>query len=181
MTADEYLALPDDGYKYELINGVVLMSPGPSFEHQDLGGQVYLRMGAYVVANRLGKVLYETDVRFGPDLVYRPDIVFYSTERAAGIRRTPTIAPDLVVEFLSPRTRVLDLRTKRGDYERHGVCESWVIGAEAAWRFVLRNGAYVEEEIKGDRIVSEVIAGFVLDLRAARGAAAGGGASGEPE
>lgn len=168
LSADEYLGLPDDGHQYELINGVVLMSPSASFEHQRMAGSIYEQMAAYVRRHRLGTVVYEMDVRLDAGLVYRPDLMFFPTDKAARIKGKPDFAPDLIVELLSPGTRAMDLRTKRDDYERHGVREYWAVGVDAAWKFVLRDGSYTEEEVKGDRLASEVIAGFVLDLRVAR-------------
>lgn len=168
MSADEYLALNDDGYRYELVHGVVLMSPGPSFHHQDLASRVFSQIDPCVTPRKLGKLVYETDVRFSADTVYHPDIVYFSAARARSIRNTPTTAPELIVEFVSPRTRALDLRTKRDDYERFGVLECWVIGMEEAWQFVLRDGKFEERTIKGGRIECEAIAGFVLDLDRAR-------------
>src|SRR5437762_1680428 len=100
MSADEFLALDDDGFRYELVNGVVLMSPPPSFEHQELAIRVISRLLAFVEPRNLGKVQYEAGIRFGPDLVYQADIVFYSGDRAAGTRERLTIAPDFVIEFL---------------------------------------------------------------------------------
>lgn len=168
MSADEYLALDDDGYRYELVHGVVLMTPGPSFHHQDLASRVFAQLVLHVEGRNLGKLVYETDVRFDADTVYRPDIVFYAKERARGIRTTPTVPPDMVIEFLSPRTRAMDLRTKRDDYERCGVREYWAIGQEDAWSFTLRDKRFVEKTIKSGHMESEVIPGFVLDLARAR-------------
>lgn len=168
MSADEYLSLRDDGGRYELINGVVLMSPSPSFGHQMLAGSVFESVAAFVRARRLGVVVYETDVRFASDLVYRPDIAMYAGKRAAGITGTPAIAPDFIVEVLSPGTEAMDLRTKRDDYERAGVREYWAIGVDSARHFVLEGGRYSERLVTGDKLVSAVIQGFTLDLAEAR-------------
>jgi hypothetical protein len=62
------------------------------------------------------------------------------------------------------------------------VPEYWAIGLDEAWKFVLREGKYVVEEIVGDQMSSEVLSGFVLDLGAARkGLHGGGDASDEME
>ena len=179
MAADDFWELPDDGHRYELINGVVLMSPPPSFEHSDLAAEVYAQMVEYVRPRKLGKLYSEPGVCFASDQVYQPDIVFYAGSRTSGVKGRLAIPPDLVVEFLSPRTRAKDLNTKRDDYARFGVREYWAIGRDEAWKFVLRDGKYVAEEITGDRLASEVIAGFVLDLRIARAGIVGGDESGE--
>lgn len=164
MSADDYLELRDDGYRYELINGVVLMSPSPSFGHQRVGSRIVRAIGDYIEPRKLGEVVYETDVRFAPDLVYRPDIVFYAAARVAQLANRLDIPPDLVIELASPSTEPMDLRTKRDDYERYGVREYWVIGPDSAHQFVLESGRFVEKAIKNRKIVSVVLGGFSLDL-----------------
>lgn len=170
MGADEYLALADDGFKYELVHGVVLMSPSPSFDHQQLAIAIVEAIVSHVRRHKLGVLVYETDVRLGEGLVYRPDIAYY--EKAKLARRDssgrPIEPPDLVVEVQSPSTKVMDLRTKKDDYERAGVREYWVIGLREARQFVLENGVFVERMISGERVVSAVLMGFALDLVAVR-------------
>ena len=86
MSADEYLRLPDDGHWYELIDGVVLMSPKPRFVHQELLGLLIAQFVRHIEKNPdAGRVAVEVDVRFAPDLVYSPDLVFVASERAGQI------------------------------------------------------------------------------------------------
>ena len=179
MTADEFLLLQDDGHKYELINGVVLMSPSPSYEHSDLAGEVYAQLVEFVRPRKLGKLFAEPGLRVSASQVYQPDIAFYAAGRTTGTRKILRIPPDLVVECLSPRTRGKDLNTKRDDYEGFGVREYWAISSREAWQFVLRDGKYVGKEITGDAIACEVIAGFVLDLKGARASLDGAAESDE--
>ena len=179
LTADEYFELEDDGFRYELVDGVALLSPSRSLEHQSLAGELLYPIMRHIRDGKLGKLLCSLDVRFAENLVYCPDMVFFTGPRAATIRNRPTIPPDFIVEVVASATRAMDLRTKRDDYARYGVREYWAIGREEAWKFVLRDGKYVAEEITGDRLASEVIAGFVLDLRGARAGSVGGDESGE--
>jgi Uma2 family endonuclease len=170
LTAEEYLRLEDDGFPYQLVHGVVVMSPKPSYEHQDVAGFVYAKLREHVVAKDLGKALFEVDVQFTPDVVYAPDIVFYSKARVPARGQKIGSAPDFVIEFLSPGSRLLDLRTKRDDYAAFGVREYWVIDpitlVAVCWK--LDGGVFVEAAHPGDALESVVIAGFVLripDLR----------------
>lgn len=170
MSADDYLALVDDGFRYELLHGVVLMSPSPSFGHQQIARRIVQQMGAFVDTHGLGEVVFESDVRLGPDVVYRPDVVYYGaakllTRDALG---RPVEVPDVIVEVPSPSTRAMDVRTKRDDYERAGVKEYWIVGMKTATQFVFREGAYAEVVVSDDRLVSVVLPGFVLDIAAAR-------------
>lgn len=170
MGADEYLALVDDGFRYELVHGVVVMSPSPTYGHQQIARRVLQQIGAFADSHRLGEVVGECDVRLAGGLVYRPDVMFHGESKLA--RRDaagrPIEPPDIVVEVESPSTRSMDLRTKKDDYERAGVREYWVIGLHAARQFVLERGVYVEREVQGERVVSVVLAGCELDLQAVR-------------
>ena len=166
MTAKEYLALPQDGFKYELIDGVVCMSPSANFRHQTIQGRIVGQIDAYLLGNPIGKVAPEADVRLGPDLVYRPDVVFVRSDKAVRCGAAVTEVPDLVVEIISPESRSYDSKTKRGDYEATGVGEYWLIDPEQkSFRFlVLRDGAFVEAVPTGDRYAAHVLPGFELDL-----------------
>lgn len=168
-SAEEYLELPADGFWYQLINGVVLMSPEPTPRHQRLLVQLVVQMEG--AASRAGgTVLPEVDVRLGADLVYSPDIAYVGPGRPFSEDAALAIVPDLVVEILSPSSRGMDLRTKRSDYERFGVREYWVIDPEER-RILLfrpRDGAFVESECSGATASSEVIPGLRFDLAAIR-------------
>lgn len=177
LTADEYFALPDDGNKYELIDGVVVMSPSPTPKHQKISGIIYGELYAHIRRNRLGLLLFETDVRLGRrpdgrDLVYRPEIVFVAASRVAQIGERIAIAPDLVVEIISPDSRSLDSETKYEDYERAGVREFWLIDPpeERMTFFRLADGRFAPATIANDRYASEIVSGFELDLSLVRDA-----------
>lgn len=175
MTADEYLALPPDGERYELVEGVVVMSPSPILRHQAVSGEIFGQLHAYLRTNPIGFAFFEVDVRLGRgvggrDLVFRPDLVFVRRDRFAVLPAYVTGAPDLVVEVVSPSHRRYDRETKRTEYERHAVPEYWVIDPEEAtvelWR--LDGGAYTDVTPAGDAFPSQAVPGFVLDLGAVR-------------
>src|SRR5947207_907567 len=81
LSADEYLALPDDGFRYQVINGVVVMSPIPTPRHQRVQLEISAQLLSYLKSKPVARVVPDVDVRFGPDLVYRPDVVVIRTER----------------------------------------------------------------------------------------------------
>lgn len=170
MTADAYLALEPDGFRYELVAGVVRMSPSPTPRHQRIAAEVMFQIAAFVRARDLGVVLAEVDVRLDDDLVYRPDLVYLSRERAAGMDERITVAPDLVVEVVSADSRAHDARTKRDDYERCGVGEYWLIDPQRdAFLFLrLAGGRFVAVPVEGDAYDAAVIPGLRLDLAAIR-------------
>ncbi|MCC6360957.1 MAG: Uma2 family endonuclease [Phycisphaerales bacterium] len=177
MTVDEFLSLPDDGGKYELVDGVVLMSPWPSPPHQKVAGEIFAQIKWFLRTHALGEVFMEIDVHLGRspaggDLVYGPDVIFVRSERVRSMHERIVGPPDLVVEVVSPGSRGRDTITKRGDYERFGVGEYWIIDpARDAMTFLrLQGGQFVEVNPNPDTFASHAVAGFVLDLKPIRDA-----------
>ncbi len=171
MSANEYFALEDDGFLYELVDGVVCMSPSPTPEHQDAATQIAVQIGSYLDKNPVGKVFVELDVNLGRgptggDIVYRPDVVFIRTEKVARNRKRIDEPPDLAVEIISDTSRRYDTETKKGDYERAGVMEYWIIDPQRGTMsfFRLQSGRYESIPQQGDKFTSEAIPGLVLDL-----------------
>lgn len=177
LSAEEYFQLPDDGRKYELIDGVVVMSPSPTPRRQLMALEVLKQLSRHVDKEDLGLVLYETDVVFGVradgrDLVYRPEMIFIRKERVSQIEDRIRIIPDVVVEVVSPDSRSLDEQTKFHDYERAGVKEYWFIDPiEEQTRFYrLTDGRLVDVAVRGSTYESEAVPGLMLDLTPIRGA-----------
>ena len=175
MTADEFLLIPDDGYNYELIDGVVQKSPSPEPSHQSVAGEIFRQLANFLIDHPVGRVWQELDVHLGRgpdggDLVYRPEVVFVRTERLKGMYRKLLGAPDLVVEVISHGSRRMDTKTKRQDYERFGVKEYWIIDPEREEVLFLRldQGRFVETPASGDQFVSQAAAGLALDLKLVR-------------
>ena len=176
MTADEYFALGETRERYELVDGLVLMSPSPTPQHQNLIGLIYRLIAAYLDDNPIGQVFLVLDVHLGTgprggDLVYRPDVMFLSREKAARVGDRVAETPDLIVEVVSPSSRRFDLETKKADYERAGVAEYWIIDPErgAMTFYRLESGRYGEIKPETDTLNSTVLEGFILDLRRVRG------------
>ncbi len=171
MTADEFLEIPDDGYNYELIDGVVIMSPSPSPKHQAVAWEISTQLGMYLRDHPVGSAFAELDVHLGEgsvggDLVYKPEILFVRAERLPQMSDKIVGGPDLVVEVVSRGSRRMDSETKKGDYERFGVREYWLIDPErkAMIFYRLQEGKFVEGPSAGDTFVSQAVSGFVLDL-----------------
>ncbi|MCH8806984.1 MAG: Uma2 family endonuclease [Planctomycetes bacterium] len=175
MTADEFLEIPDDGYNYELIDGVVAMSPSPSPIHQAVTTEIVVQIGSYLRDHPLGRVFTELDAHVGQgptggDLVYKPELLFVRAERLPEMREKIIGGPDLVVEVVSRGSRRMDSETKKNDYERFGVREYWLLDpqreAMTFWR--LKDGKFVEVPATGETFASEAVAGFKLDLQRVR-------------
>jgi len=166
MTADEYLELPDDGHRYELIDGVICMSPSPSLPHQRIATEIASQIGQHVANTRSGAVVIEVDVRLSDDIVYRPDVIYLSNEKLAQCGRRVTVPPDVIIEVVSPESGAYDRQTKLGDYERSGVSEYWIVDPIAkSFEFHrLRGGKYESAPVDGVSFASEAIQGFSLDM-----------------
>lgn len=175
MTADEFLAIIDEGHNYELIDGVVAMTPSPAPKHQHVAGEIYYQLRQFLESQVVGEAFIETDVHLGEgpaggDLVYRPEVVFYREERMIGWEDKLVGAPDLVVEVISRGSRRFDSKTKKDDYERLGVHEYWLIDPSTNAITVFRHneGAFTEIAINEDYFPSEAVPGFVLDISRVR-------------
>ncbi len=119
-TAEDLLAMPDDGFRYELVRGELRkMSPAGQF-HGEYASSIHISLGWHAKANGLGKVYSsDTGFRLAADLVRAPDVSFVRRERAEAVKDTPGFfpgAPDLAVEVISPSDRYVDVDEKVADY-----------------------------------------------------------------
>jgi Uma2 family endonuclease len=151
-TYSEYARFPDDGNRYEVIDGEVLVTPAPSPNHQRIVTRLLRLMCDYVERNRLGEVLPDVDVLFATGQFLRPDIVFIPNDRRDGISdRGIEVAPGLIVEVQSPTSGSIDRVKKPRRYGDFGVPEYWVADPVArevlVWRFA--DGATEPERFTG--------------------------------
>ena len=166
MSADAFLALTPDGYRYELIDGVVRMSPSASFPHQLIAAEIVIQIGAFLKDHPIGVVATDVDIRFADDRVYRPDVIFLDSGKAARCGDRVTEMPDLIVEVVSPDSRDHDTRVKRTHYAQAGIGEYWVIDPiqEQMTFLQLRAGQFVELTTQRGSFESPALPGFQLDL-----------------
>jgi Uma2 family endonuclease len=145
-TYADYAALPDDGNRYEIIAGVLYMTPAPGTGHQSISARVVTFLVTHVEFAGLGRVFAApVDVELAPDTVVQPDIVVVLSANLDRITPSRIIgAPDLVVEILSPGTAGYDRREKQDAYARAGVGEYWVVdpGAQTVELLTLDQGGY---------------------------------------
>jgi Uma2 family endonuclease len=145
-TYADYAALPDDGNRYEIIAGVLYMTPAPGTGHQSISARVVTFLVTHVEFAGLGRVFAApVDVELTPDTVVQPDIVVVLSASLHRITPSRIIgAPDLVVEILSPGTAGYDRREKQDAYARAGVGEYWIVdpGAQTVELLTLDQGRY---------------------------------------
>jgi Uma2 family endonuclease len=131
-TYSEYARLPDDGNRYEVIDGEVCVIPAPGPKHQRVAAALYRVLDDYVSRYGLGKMYWDVDLLFVAGQFLRPDMVFVPISALAGVTdRGVECAPGLVVEVVSPHSELIDRVKKPPRYRDFGVPEYWVVDPDA--------------------------------------------------
>jgi len=168
-TYEDYRKLPE-GAPYQLIGGMLIMTPAPSTHHQIISMKLEVKLASFVMERDLGLVLdAPLDVYFEESETYQPDLVFIARERLSIIEPDKINgAPDLVIEILSPGTAYYDLRKKFKVYEKHGVREYWVVDPEeqSVEIYALLEGRFTlgQKVEKQGTVSSAVIEGFTMQV-----------------
>ncbi len=132
LTYEDFRALPDDGKRYEILDGDLYMSPSPITQHQRFVARLHVILTLHVNQHRLGEVFVSPyDVVLGRHDVVEPDLLFVARENSQIVTaKNIQGVPDLLVEVLSDSTRERDLRDKRNIYARCGVPWYWIVDPE---------------------------------------------------
>ncbi|MFZ2241693.1 MAG: Uma2 family endonuclease [Gordonia amarae] len=141
LTRSDLAAMPDDGHRYELIDGVLIVSPAPKIRHQIVAGELTARMRAVCPPN--ARVLFApVDVVLAEDTVIQPDILL--APRGDFTETDLPGPPLLAIEVLSPSTKGIDLLLKKDRLQRAGCRYYWVIDPDqpSIAAFALRNGVF---------------------------------------
>lgn len=170
LTAEDLAALPDDGNRYEIIGGQLIVSRSPRYRHQQVSFQLSLVLGGYIaMRGNAQAVAAPMDVHLSPNDVVQPDLLMVFDERADIIQDRGIMgAPDLVIEILSPPSTRTDFLKKSKLYERFGVREYWIVDPEEETVSVqtLEGDRYVltGDYVRGDTLRSTVLDGFECEL-----------------
>ena len=165
-TYDELVAeMAETTQPHELWDGVLTMSPTPSFFHQEIVFRFHRNLHDWVTAHQLGKAIgAPIDMVLSPHRTVQPDVAFIVKERLAIIQRVIMGPADLVAEIVSLQGRSRDRIEKRDLYEQHGVKEYWIIDPEAQTVEVLAlaDGRYelVRRSHPGETATSQLLPGF---------------------
>jgi Uma2 family endonuclease len=138
-TVQDVYDLPDDGNRYETVNGELLVTPGPGFGHQLVTGTLYAALRSYLARWPVGvPLLGPAEATKGDVTRVQPDVFVASNAWRATKRYGAVAELLLVAEVLSPSSRRGDRFTKRVEFQRQGVPLYWVIDPDArtveAWR-----------------------------------------------
>lgn len=131
-TREEVLALPDDGNRYELVHGELLVSPSPAKRHQLILGRLHAELYQYLKRVQVGRVFHSpADISWGlDDVTVQPDLFVLGAEHTMETRWEDARFLPLVVEGLSPSTARYDRFTKRRLYQEKRVELYWIIDDE---------------------------------------------------
>ncbi len=166
-TEADLLQTPRDGYKYELVDGEIRVSPAGS-RHGAVGLAMGARILAHVRQRSLGHVFdSSTGFRMPGGNVRSPDVGFVARGRLEG-ERAPEgfcpVPPDLAIEVLSPEDRPRAVLDKVGEYLQAGVSEVWVIDPRRRSAVLHRSLTDVRSIGSDDALEGAVLPGFSCRL-----------------
>jgi Uma2 family endonuclease len=126
FTVAELDRMPDDGRRYELLNGALVVSPRPTTIHQVVAGRLYGVLSSTCPEDLC--VVPEPAVMLGSQTEFDPDLVVVRMDQIGGAKFTEP--PLLVIEIRSPSTALIDLNRKKAAYERFGVPSYWILNPD---------------------------------------------------
>lgn len=174
MTIADLDAMPEDGNRYELIEGELFVSRSPSLTHQAVSGNLFFGLKNHLLQNPVGEVWTTPGVIFSEFSAVIPDIVYISNQRRSEIASGDRIsgAPDLIIEIVSPGTEneQRDRIAKRQLYGKYGVNEYWVVDPQQRTIEVylranesLKLQAVLQEK---DELTTSLLPGFICRVAA---------------
>ena len=132
-TVDEVHSFPDDGNRYEVIDGALYVTPAPSLRHQEAVVEMHRLLREYLLRERVGHAFVApADIIFSPRRAVQPDVFVLPLvdgrrpERFDEVRRLL-----LAIEVLSPSTARADRVAKRRLYAEENVAEYWIVDLDA--------------------------------------------------
>lgn len=155
FTVDDLEAMPDDGNRYELIDGMLVVSPAPGARHQKMVAKLIVALDTACPAD-MHVFGAPFAVRTSTSVELQPDVLVARDEDLT--EKLLPVAPVLAVEVLSPSSVINDLNNKKAAYERMGVVSYWVVDPQqpSITVFELADGRYQQ--------VAEVKDGDVLTV-----------------
>lgn len=132
-TVDRALSLPEDGNRYEVLDGELFVTPAPTWDHQSAIEALTRRLDGFVYDHQLGWLKHSpADIVFSPRRLVQPDL-FVVPWRDGGRPRAWAEVKSLLlaIEVLSPSTARADRHRKRLIYQDEGVPEYWIVDVAA--------------------------------------------------
>lgn len=171
FTYEDYTQFPDDGKRYEIIEGELFMSPSPRTKHQRILVKLLTAISSFLEGENMGEVFAAPyDVILSSKNVIQPDIIFVADKNKSIItEKNITGSPDFVIEIISPSNRIMDLKKKKALYEEFKIPEYWIVDPdlETIDKFILHEEFYEDAghfEIE-DKIKCGSIPGLQINLK----------------
>jgi Uma2 family endonuclease len=171
LSYEEFLQLPDDGQRYELDEGELLVVPSPAPRHNLIRHRIADALLKFVKAKGLGIVIEEMDFRLGPgpELVRNPDIAFVTKSMEIDLDRSPIEgAPTLAVEVISPSNTATDTVKKMHQYLDAGVLSVWLVYPKLRLVEIhsVQDGQPKRRDIREPEVLNDptVLPGFAIPL-----------------
>lgn len=172
LTYEDYLHLPDDGRRHEILDGEHYVTAAPYPRHQAILGELHLWIASFLRQNRLGRVFFApVDVLLGQHDIVQPDLLYISNERLTVLKeKNVQGSPDLVVEVFSASTRRIDEGLKLERYSLLGVREYWTVDpVRNAVRVYRRSGDRLHKESEltvasGEPLTTPLLPGLEIPL-----------------
>lgn len=132
-TAELARALPEDGKRYEVLDGELFVTPAPNARHQGVLAALFVALHPYVQAHRIGALLWSpADIEFSPRRLVQPDLFVAPLGKHGRIDSWRDVRSlVLAIEALSPSTAFADRTRKRAIYQDEGVGEYWIVDLDA--------------------------------------------------
>ena len=169
-TVQRVLALPDDGNRYEVVDGELLVTSSPTFHHQDAVLTLAVRLDPFVRSTGTGYLsISPADLELDERTLVQPDVFVFELPGGRRPERWKDITKILLaIEVLSPSTARADRHVKRRRYQRHGISEYWIVDLDSRlverWRPGDDRPEIISETLTWQ--MSESAAPFELDLAA---------------
>jgi len=170
ITYEEYASWPEEGRRYEILDGEAVEMSAPSPDHQEIVFRLWKALDGFLLGSKGGKA-YGAPLDVVPEehWVVQPDVLAIRRENLGIVGRNAVVGvPDLLVEVLSPGTESRDRGVKRDLYERVGVRELWLVDAEqrTLWQYEAQAGVLREVGVHrgSDRFGSRAFPGLTVLL-----------------
>lgn len=170
-TDEEFMALPKDGHRYEIVNGELIDMGNSGALHGYVCSLLLAALASYVLSKKLGIILdSSTAFKMKNGNRRSPDISFFAKERLQGLTELPTGflegAPDLAVAVLSPGNTVEEIHDKLVEYFENGTRLAWIIHPIEHYVLVYRSAQEPDRLLKSVDALDgeEVIPGFTLPV-----------------
>ena len=151
-TAEMARALPEDGNRYEVLDGVLLVSPAPSFRHQRAVGLLFRILAPYTESNGIGETMMSpADIELSPNQLLQPDVFVVPGELTVSGSWKDVTRLLLAAEVISPSSARTDRVEKRLEFQRKRIPDYWIVDLDSRvferWRPSDRRPEILSDEI----------------------------------